>query len=181
MLREEPSPLFSDRLLIEYEDGKLSEEGRRVYEALLKHGPLPTSRLRRQAGLGGKSNAARFDRAIVELQVGFKIVKTGMCDPNAWKYCYVYDLLLRRWPDFPERARATDTSEALGTLLLTHLRNVGVATVEGIARLFGWEAPRFAALCTQLAVSGELLAGVRVKGWPGEYLAWLGLASDTAD
>jgi hypothetical protein len=40
-----------------------------------------------------------------------------------------------------------------------------------VARLFGWEASRLAALCANWAAKGDLLAGVRVKGWPGDYLA----------
>ena len=163
--------------LVEYEDGKLSEEAKRVYEALLQHGALPTSHLRPKAGLGGKSNAARFDRAVLELQLGLKIVKTGISDANAWKYCYVYDLLLRRWPDLPERAQVVATDEARRTLLLSHLRSVGVTSVKDVARLFGWEEPSVTALCNQLVDSGRLVTGVRVEGWPGEYLAWPSLAA----
>jgi uncharacterized protein YcaQ len=136
--------------------------------------------LRRKAGLGGKSNAARFDRAVLELQLGLKIVKTGISDANAWKYCYVYDLLLRRWPDLPERAQAIATDEARRTLLLTHVRNVGVTSVKDVARLFGWEEPSVTALCSELADMGRLVTGVRVEEWPGEQLAWpaLGGAGD---
>jgi len=167
--------------LSEYEAGRLSAEAKRVYEALLEHGPLPTSRLRREARLGGKSNAARFDRAIAELQVGLKIVKTGISDANAWKYCYVYDVLLRRWPDLSERARAIDRDEAMRTLLLTYLHNVGVTTLESVVHLFGWEKSRLTMICAELAGNGELLTGVHVKGWPGEYLAWPDLLSAVSD
>jgi hypothetical protein len=162
--------------LVEYEDGKLTEEAKRVYEALLQHGALPTSHLRRKAGLGGKSNAARFDRAVLELQLGLKIVKTGISDANAWKYCYVYDLLLRRWPDLPNRAQAIATDEARRTLLLTHLRNVGVTSVNDVARLFGWEELIVTDLCDQLARTDRLLTTARVRGSLGEYLAWPDLA-----
>lgn len=164
--------------LVEYEDGKLSDEARRVYEALLEHGALPTSHLRRQAGLAGKSSATRFDRAVLELQLGLKIAKTGISDANAWKYCYVYDILLRRWPDLPGRAEAIGTDEARRTLLLAHLRNVGVASVRQVARLFGWEEPTVAALCSQLASSRRLLTGVRVEDWPGEHIAWPAIAME---
>ncbi len=157
--------------LIEYQEGRLSDEARRVYEALLKRGALPTSHLRREAGLEGKANATRFDRAVRELQVGLKIVKTGISDASSWGYCYVYDVLLRRFPDLPGRAAAISTDEAMRTLLTTHLRNVAVATTQDVARLFGWEASRLAALCASWAAKGDLLAGVRVKGWPGEHLA----------
>jgi len=161
-----------DDYLIEYEDGRLSEEARWVYEALLKYGAMPTSHLRRKARLDGRSNAARFDRAVAELQSGLKIVKTGISDANAWGYCYVYDVLLRRWPDLSSRAQAIATDEAMRTLPVAHLRNVGVASLEEVARLFGWEVPRIAAVCARWAASGQLLTGGHVKGWPKEYLAW---------
>jgi hypothetical protein len=128
-----------DDYLLEYEEGHLSDEARRVYEALLEYGAMPTSHLRRKAGLAGKGNAARFDRAIAELQVGLKIVKTGISDANAWKYCYVYDVLMRRWPDLVAQAGAISSLEARRTILLRHLSNVGVASERDLTRLFGWD------------------------------------------
>jgi hypothetical protein len=163
--------------LLEYQDGKLSEEAKRVYEALLQYGALPTSHLRRRAGLDGKGNAPRFDRAIRELQLGLKIVKTGISDANAWGYCYVYDVMLRHWPDLARRAGAISSQEAMRVLLLTYLRNVGVTTLADIVRVFAWDLPRLTTLCQQWVAKGELLSSVRVEGWSGDYLAWPGIAA----
>lgn len=164
--------------LLEYQDGKLSEEAKHVYEALLQHGALPTSNLRRKAGLAGKDNAARFDRAIRDLQFGLKIVKTGISDANAWGYCYVYDVMLRHWPDLARRAGAIPSREALRVLFLTYLRNVGVTTLSDVVRLMGWDLPRLTTLCVQWAAQGDLLSGVRVEEREGECLAWPGMMND---
>ena len=169
-----------DDYLIEYEEGRLSEEARRVYEALMERGAMPTSHLRRRAGLAGKEDAARFDRAIVELQLGLKIVKTGISDANAWKYCYVYDLLLRRWPDLAERAKVIATDEARRTLVLRHVHNVGVVSPRELVYLSGWEEEVVKRACSQLADGGALCANVRVEAWPGEYMAWPGLVRGDA-
>ncbi len=166
-----------DDYLYEFADGKLSEEAKRVYEALLEHGALPTSHLRRKAGLAGKGNARRFDRAVLELQLGLKIVKTGISDANAWKYCYVYDLLLRHWPDLAMRAGAISTPEAMRCLLLTHLSNVGVARRQDLARLFAWELGRLEQLCDSLSASGDLVVGAHVTGWSEDYVASTNLLS----
>jgi hypothetical protein len=168
------SPNYGDveDYLIEYQEGRLSDDARRVYEALLTHGALPTSHLRREAGLGGKASAPRFDRAVRDLQVGMKIVKTGISDANSWGYCYVYDVLLRRFPDLPTQAGAIHSNEAMRVLLRTYLYNVGGATEAEVARLFGWESERLAVLCARWAAANDLCAGVHVQGWPGEYLAW---------
>jgi len=157
--------------LIEYQEGRLSEEARRIYEALLQHGALPTSHLRRHAGMQGKASAPRFDRAIRELQLGLKIVKTGISDANSWGYCYVYDVLLRRFPDLSARAGAIHSDQAMRTLFLNYLKNVGVATGEEAAHLLGWSAERLAGLCARWMAAGEMHGSVRVEGWPGEYFA----------
>jgi hypothetical protein len=157
--------------LIEYQEGRLSDEARRVYEALLRHGAMPTSHLRRHAGLEGKSSALRFDRAIRELQLGLKIVKTGISDANSWGYCYVYDVLLRRFPELPARAGAIHSNDAMRVLLRTYLRNVGTASERSVARIFSWESARLSALSERCAHAEEIKRGVRVDGWPGEYLA----------
>ena len=161
--------------LIEYQEGRLSEEARRIYEALLERGALPTSHLRRHAGMQGKASAPRFDRAIRELQLGLKIVKTGISDANSWGYCYVYDVLLRRFPDLPAQAGAIRSDEAIRTLFLTYLRDVGVAAEEQSAHLFGWSPDRLSGLCSRWAGAGEVRRGVSVEGWPGEFLATPGL------
>jgi hypothetical protein len=166
----------TDDYLLEYEDGKLSEEAKRVFEALLEHGALPTSHLRRAAGLAGKRNVGRFDRAIQELQVGLKILKTGISDANAWKYCYVYDVLLRAWPDLGRDAELISSREAMRVLLAVHLRNVGVASVEQVAGLFRWESSSVNVARDDLAEAGQVVTGVRVQGWSGAYLACPALA-----
>jgi hypothetical protein len=161
--------------LLEYEEGRLSDEARRVYEALLEHGAMPTSHLRRKSGLAGRGNAARFDRAIAELQVGLKIVKTGISDANAWKYCYVYDVLMRRWPDLVARAGNLSRTQARRALLLRHLRNVGVASERDLTRLFGWDRDTAGESCESLVTSGELQLVKLSHDAQGEALAWPGL------
>ena len=54
----------------EYEDGKMTAEAKAIYEAILENGPLDTVRLRREARMSAESAKSRFDRGLVELQVG---------------------------------------------------------------------------------------------------------------
>jgi hypothetical protein len=49
-----------------------------IYEAPLEHGPLDTVRLRREARMSAESAKSRFDRALVELQVGLKVLPIGV-------------------------------------------------------------------------------------------------------
>ena len=156
--------------LQDYLDGRLSVEAKQVYEALLAQGALPTSRLRREAGLGGKRNASRFERALAELQMDMRITKVAISDANRWGYCYVYDLLPRHFHSVVEAAREITGRQAREMILLRYLRTVVAATSDQVARLFGWELGAVERLTDRLAGEGRLQAGVRIEGLPGEYL-----------
>ncbi|NIV31301.1 MAG: hypothetical protein GWN58_17940, partial [Anaerolineae bacterium] len=123
----------------DYLDGRLTVEAKQVYEVLLEQGALPTSRLRLEAGLSGKANAGRFDRALAELQMDFRIAKVAISDANRWGYCYVYDLLPRHLPQATAAARSISGRQARETLLLRYLQTVIAATPRQVRLLFGWQ------------------------------------------
>ena len=160
-----------DDYLEEYAEGRLSAEAKWVYEALLRHGPQSTTRLRKLAGLDGKANMARFDRALTELQAGLKIVKVGTSDANAWGYCYVYDLLLRQYPQLAEQARAISSTQAEDALSLKYLEATVCVTPTEIARLFGWEPWRIDRLVARLTTKSRVAAEVHWPERPGTWLA----------
>ncbi len=154
-----------DDYVQQYEDGLLTIEARNIYEALLEHGPMSTSRLRQAAGLqGGGAIARRFENAITELQVQIKIAKTGISDANRWGYAYVYDLFLRAFPGVSEAARAISTDEAMATLLLRHLHNTVAQPEAALRRLFDWEAWEWERLVERLAQAGALVTDLQVEG-----------------
>jgi hypothetical protein len=159
--------------LQDYQDGRLSVEARQVYEVLLNQGALPTSRLRIDAGLSGKGNAGRFDRALAELQMDLRITKVAISDANRWGYCYVYDLLPRHFPAVVEAARDITGRQARETILLHYLRTVVAATPHQVSLLFGWEPGDVDRLVERLAKEGRLRPGMRMEGLPGEYLSSL--------
>jgi uncharacterized protein YcaQ len=160
-----------DDYLLEYEEGRLTDEARRVYEALLRHGqPASTGILRREAGLDGKANMARFDRAIHDLQRGFKIVKVGISETNAWKYSYVYELFVRAFPDVPAQARDITRRQAMRRLVTRYLSTVVVAGEAELGRLFGWEPDTTVRLVERMVDEGSIVP-VEVEGMRGKILA----------
>jgi len=156
--------------LQDYLDGQLSVESKQVYESLLELGALPTSRLRREAGLSGKANAARFDRALAELQMDFRIVKVAISDANRWGYCYVYDLLPRRFPETVEASRSIKSQLARETILLRYLRTVIAATPHQVSRVLGWTIPDVECLTAQLADGNRLNVSVQIEGLAEEFI-----------
>jgi hypothetical protein len=156
--------------LQDYRDGRLSVEAKQVYQVLLEQGALPTSRLRREAALSGKANASRFDRALAELQMDWRIAKVAISNANRWGYCYVYDLLPRHFPGVVEEARDITGRQARETILLRYLQTVVAATSREVVKLFGWQPGDVDRLATRLADGGQLRRGIRIEGLHGEYL-----------
>ena len=154
----------------DYVDGRLSVEAKQVFEVLLQEGALPTSRLRLEAGLGGKANAGRFDRALAELQMEFRISKVAISDANRWGYCYVYDLLPRHFAGAVEAARAVTGTQAREVILLRYLRTVVASTTREVLKLFGWQPADLDRLVARLADEGRLHTGVQIEGLKGELL-----------
>ena len=155
-----------DDYLEAYNDGLLSREGKEIYEALLERGPLPTSELRKVTGMvGGGDNARRFERAVVELQQDFKIVKAGISDANRWKYCYVYDILLRWAPDLAEKSRGYTSRTATRHMVGRYLDSAVAAPPTAFAKMFGWEPAVTKRYIEEMLADGTL-ATVRVMGAP---------------
>jgi hypothetical protein len=160
-----------DDYLVQYEEGLLSVEAKNVYQALLDGGAMATSRLRQVAGLsGGGSNARRFENALTELQAELKIVKVGISDANRWGYAYVYDLLLRHFPDVSDKARAVSTDQAMETLLVRYLENVIVVPEAAAKRLFRWDEWEWDRLMARVEDKHAVRRGFRVKGLRGACL-----------
>jgi len=125
-----------DDYLQEYEDGLMTAEAKAIYEALLEHGPLDTVRLRKEARMSAESAKSRFDRALVELQVGLKVLPIGVAEAGAWRYAFVYEIVQRHFPDLPRQARPIGRGEARRLLVSRYLDNVVAADRKMVAKVF---------------------------------------------
>jgi hypothetical protein len=152
--------------LAEYEDGKMTAEAKAVYEAILENGPLETVRLRREARMSAESAKSRFDRALVELQVGLKVIPIGVAQAGAWNYAFVYEILQRNFPDLPEQARPIGRGEARRVLVQRYLDNVVAADRAMIAKVFHvlrWMPTELNRTVAKLLEEG-MIQEVRIKG-----------------
>jgi hypothetical protein len=141
--------------LVEYQEGRLSSEAKAVYETLLENGPLDTVRLRKEARLTAAQAKARFDRALVELQAGLKVLPVGVAEAGAWKYAFIYELVDRWYPDLQERARPIGTTQARLRILNRYLENVIVADRPTVAHVLGWTAGEVERVAARLIESGQ--------------------------
>lgn len=123
--------------LLAYEEGRLKQAAKQVYEALLQEGPLDTLTLRKAARLSNAKDS-EFTRALEDLQADFKILPVGIAEAGAWKYAYRYDVTSRHWPNLPEQARVIGEAEARQKLVASYFASVGAAQPQAVGRLFSW-------------------------------------------
>ena len=146
--------------LIQYEAGRLKQENKLVYEALLRNGPMDTVALRRKVGLTSKESKYRFERALVELQADMKILPTGVAEAGAWNYAFIYDIVPRHFPDLPDQARRIKESEARLKLAELYFRSVGAASEKELGKVFGWRKAQLSTVLQKAEQAGWVRSGV---------------------
>jgi hypothetical protein len=155
--------------LVQYMQGRLTQEAKLVYETLLNEGPLDTITLRRAAHLSSRESESRFNRALADLQADFKLIPVGTSQAGGWRYSFVYDLVHRHYPELPEQARSIHEREARKQLLELYIQSVGAAPRRDIPKLFRWTKQEIDAAIDQLVEGGMLLRNLSPKnktdGW----------------
>jgi len=158
--------------LEEYNAGLMTAEAKWICEALLEEGPLDTIRLREKAGLSSGGAKTRFDRGLVELQAGLKVLPIGVARVGHWRYAFTYELLLRHFTELAEQARVIKRSEAQRRLVSRYLDNVVAADramVKGVFHVLKWTPTEL-----DKAIAGLLEQGAvhetQVEGFPEAQL-----------
>jgi hypothetical protein len=144
--------------LLQYEAGQMTQEAKAVYEALLNKGALDSLALRREAKLTSPDSTARFEKALVDLQTGLKILPVGVAQAGAWRYAFIYELVDRWFPNLSEEARAIGRAEARAHLANLYVRSVGAATLKQLVQLFRWKPE-------EARKSGEAVVAKRQARW----------------
>lgn len=154
--------------LLAYEEGRLTQAAKQVYEALLQEGALNTIELRRASKLANAKDS-EFNKALEVLQSDFKILPVGVSDAGAWKYSFIYEIVPRHYPDLPEEARTISEGEARMKLAELYFDSVGAAQERDLNKLFGWPRELTARTLARLVDIGKLVRSVHPKH-KGEWL-----------
>jgi hypothetical protein len=173
-LSENYGALDEDYLTI-YEQGRLTLEAKAIYEALLDKGILDTIALRKAARMTSKESDARFNKALTDLQVDFKVVPVGVTDSGAWKYAFAYDIAARHYPEIQELAHEISERQARQELTLLFLKSLGAAQMKDLVKLFGWRQPNVQAALDRLVQEGKAVLA-EVEEARGEWYAVIELA-----
>jgi hypothetical protein len=159
--------------LLAYEEGRLPQAAKQVYEALLREGALHTIDVRSAAKLTN-ARESEFNRALEILQTDFKILPVGVAKAGAWKYAFIYDIVSRHYPDLPEKARFISEGEARSRLLELYFESVGAAQERDALKLFGWPKELMARTIARL-VEQQKLVMVEHPDHKGQWFARPGL------
>jgi len=160
--------------LLAYEEGRLTQAAKQVYEALLKEGALNTIDLRRAAKLAN-AKESEFNKALEILQSDFKILPIGVSDAGAWKYSFIYELVPRHYPDLPEKARFLGEGQARAKLTELYFDSVGAAQERDVSKLFGWQKELITRTISGLVEKRKLVKAEHPKQ-KGEWFALPGLS-----
>jgi hypothetical protein len=156
--------------LLAYQEGRLTQAAKQVYEALLDKGAMHTIDLRKAARLEN-ARESEFNKALETLQSDFKILPIGVAQAGAWKYSFIYEIVPRHYPELPEQARVIGEAEARQKLVELYLKSVGATQLRDITRLFGWPN-QIALRAVSRLVEKRILAGGSLRpDNPGEWYA----------
>jgi hypothetical protein len=158
-----------DDYLTIYEQGRMTQEAKAVYEALLDNSPLDTITLRKTAHLSSHESESRFNRALSDLQADFKIMPVGVVDAGSWHYSFAYDIVARYEPSLVENARFIGELDARQKLIELYFRSVGAAQYRDISRLFGWKLPDIEQTIAGLVSNQVIKDHQLVDGLSGEW------------
>jgi hypothetical protein len=160
---------FREDYLIPYEDGRLPQGAKQVYEAILDNGPLHTIDLRRLAHMSNAKDS-EFNKALEILQADFKVLPVSVAQAGAWHYAFIYEITARYWPDLPEQARHIGEAEARTKLLELYFQSVGAAQLRDVNKLFQWGNAVTERVVKRVVEQGQVVADLRREDKKGEWL-----------
>jgi hypothetical protein len=155
--------------LIAYQEGRLTQAAKQIYETLLDNGALNTLDLRRLSKLAN-AKESEFNKALEQLQHDFKILPVGVAEAGAWRYSHIYEIVTRHYPDLAEQARTISESQARTKLLDLYFASVGAAQLRDVTKLFGWTKDLAERTVNKLAEQDVIVKTIHPKH-EGEWLA----------
>lgn len=168
------SPNYGDPendYLEQYEQGLMTAEARQVYEALLRKGSLDSISLRKEARLSGTSSDSRFNRALEDLQIEFKVLPVAVTEAGAWNYAFRYDLVSRHYPQLISEAGGITEPQARRWILEHYFASVGAIEKREVVKVFGWRPEALERTLKAMAAEGLIELDVALEGQPRPHIA----------
>ena len=117
-----------------YKHGQVSQDAKRLNDALRAMGPTPTIALRAALGL----DVTRYHRALDELQRALVILPIGAVNEHGAWPSQIFELAARWFPRQAARAHKIPVDQARRALVARYVETVVACTGPMIGRVFGW-------------------------------------------
>jgi hypothetical protein len=156
--------------LLAYQEGRMTQAAKLIYEVLLDVGRMNTLDLRNAAHMSNAKDS-EFNRALEDLQKDFKILPVGVAEAGAWRYAFIYEITARYYPELPEQARFIGEGEARQKLVELFFRSVGAAQARDVGKLFGWKPELVQRTLEKLDGQGIIVREVKHPQQKGVWLA----------
>ncbi len=153
-----------------YEQGRMTQEAKAIYEALLERSPMDTINLRKCARLSNQDSSSRFERALADLQADFKIMPVAVVDAGSWHYSFAYDIVARHEPSIVENARYLGELDARQKILELYFQSLGAAQYRDVQKLMGWKPKDLQQAIEHLQNIGFIRIVRDQEHLPGEWL-----------
>jgi hypothetical protein len=159
-----------DDYLTQYEQGRMTQEAKAVYEALLESGPLDTITLRKTSHLTSHESETRFNRSLTDLQADFKIMPVGVTDAGSWHYAFAYDIVARHEPLLLEKSRYIGELDARQKILEMYILSVGATQLRDLVKLLGWKPNEIVEAIEKLEKTGVIQNHQELDDHSGEWI-----------
>jgi hypothetical protein len=127
-----------------HEQGRLTDEAIRIYNALNRFRSLATRDLRREAGLTATRDKTAFENGLNALSALFQICKVDITGRTRGTYSYVWGMVEDWIPEVLSEASKLRPLEAAG-IVMERLEAIGVRPEpRQWKRYFGWDADTIA-------------------------------------
>ena len=134
-----------------YRHGRISQDAKRVHDALRAMGPTPTIALRASVGLASQ----RYHRALDELQRALVVLPIGALNEHAAWPSQIFELAARWFPRQAARAQRVDVKAARRALVARYVETVSACTAPMIGRVFGLPRPEVLATVDELVARNK--------------------------
>jgi hypothetical protein len=121
-----------------YSVGRISHDAHAIWQALAKHGPLPTLELRHACRMETQPGNKRFKKAMLELQALLIVTHSGAEQETESWASNRFELVSRAFPQQLAEARKITPEDARRALAASYGKLYPEATPIQLARLFGW-------------------------------------------
>jgi hypothetical protein len=121
-----------------YDAGRIGHDALELWQALAKHGPLPTLELRHACKMESQAGNKRFKKAMLELQGLLIVTHFGAEQETESWASNRFDLVARAFPEQAAQARKISVEDARTAVAVQYRTLYPAAAPAQIARLFGW-------------------------------------------